>query len=215
MRHRRDRRRTCGDRSRAGRGAPRHGHGLLHGESGQCRKHAVQPGHRRNGEGTSGPGTGRAGRRDGKGGGQGLHPVPDAEPGERSGGPFSAGAGGPAALPGGHETDPGAPGESARQAGGGRGHRDRRRCGPRRRDGHGRHLCLQGGHHRHGDLPGRPHHRGAIAALLRSGRTCGRGAAGGAAAGDGPVDAPLQDGNAAPRPRKDGGFFENGAAEGG
>ena len=41
-----------------------------------------------------GPGAGRSGRRDGPGGGCGLHPVPDAQPGQGPSRPLPAGPGG-------------------------------------------------------------------------------------------------------------------------
>lgn len=80
---------------------------LPDGEPGRGGEYALQPGHRRHRQGSPGPGAGRTGRRDGPGGGQGLHPVSDAEPGQGPRRVVPAGSGGPAEIPAGDEAHAG------------------------------------------------------------------------------------------------------------
>ena len=90
---------------------------VLHHQPGRGGQHALQPRHRRHGQGPPGPGAGRPGGRDGQGRRPGLHPVPAAQPGQGPCGPVPPGPGGPAGIPEDYEAHPGAPGEPVGEAG--------------------------------------------------------------------------------------------------
>ena len=64
----------------------------LHADAGLHRQHALQPVHRRHGQGASGARSGRPGRPDGPGRRRHLFAEPDAQPGQRSRRTQSAGA---------------------------------------------------------------------------------------------------------------------------
>ena len=171
---------------------------MFYHQPGRGGQHALQPCHRRHGQGPPGAGAGRPGRRDGPGRRQGLHPVPHPQPGQRPGGVVPACSGRPAGVPEDHEAYPGAPGEPVGQAGRGGGYSYRKwRC-LRRGHPHRSSVRREGSHYCHRHLSGWPHHCGRGGAGLRPRRPGRRPAPHPVPAGAGCLHPPLQDGHAPP-----------------
>ena len=215
IRYRGHRRGPRGHRGCAGRRPAGAGHPVLHGEPGRGGQHALQPGHRRHGEGPPGAGAGRPGGRDGKGRRPGVHPVPALKPGQGPSGVVAAGPGRPPPVPGDHEAHPGAAGAPVGEAGGD--HRRVRGTRPGRRRAHRLRGGVpgqgRGGGHRH--LPGGPHHRGGRDAAVRPRRAGRRPPPDGEPGEAGAGAAAVQDRHAPPGQRPQRGLLPDGAAGGG
>ena len=149
------------------------GHRLLYHQYGRHRQHALQPRHRRHGQGPPRARARCARRRDGARSRSGLHPVPDAQPRQGPGRALAARAGRPAEVSGRDEAHARAAAEPARQAGGGRGRRDGGRPRQRRRDGKRRRVPLPRRRACDGHVSARAHDRGRCIARFRAGRVGG------------------------------------------
>ena len=201
MRYSSDRRGPRGNRGRAGRRAAGLRHRLPGHKPRQRGQHALQPGHRRHGQGAPGARAGRARRRDGQGGGLILHPVPDAQPRQGAGRALSARPGGSPALSGRHEGGAGAAGEPAAHPGRGRGDRRRGRRRGLCHDRHRRALALQGRRDLLRHLSQGPHDSRRGAARLGTRRSGGQRAALRLPQGSGRAAAPVQDRHPSARER--------------
>ena len=151
----------------------------------------------------------------GAGGGQGVHPVPDAEPGQGPRCLVAAGTGRPQKIPADHEAHSGAAAPPDAAAGGG--HGDPLRGWPRDRRG-AAHRRGAGGQSRdpvYRHLSDGTDHRWRVHRVLRPRRAAPGQRAGGQPAGAGIAPAPVQDRHAAAYPPGQRGFQQNGDTGGG
>ena len=184
-------------------------------QPGRRGQYALQPRHRRHRQGPPGPGAGRPGRRNGPGGGPGLHPVSDAQPPEGPRRVVPAGPGGPPGLSAGDEAHPGAAGAPDPAPGGGGGPADGKRPRHRRGAAHRGGIPGPGGGAVHRHLSPGPHHRGRLCGGLRSRRTPRGGPPDGEPAGPGPASAAVQNRHPSPGEPAKHRLFQNAAPGGG
>ena len=144
----------------------------VHDQSGRRGQHALQPGHRRHGQGPSRARARRPRRRDGPRGGRLLHPVPHAQPRQGPGRALPARAGRPPPLSGAHEAPARARAEPLSQAGRRHGDPDGGRTRQRRRDAARRGIPRARRHRRGRDVPRQHRHHRASASCIPGRTAC-------------------------------------------